>query len=126
MLTVVEPVVAFAATFTVPVYVAFGFEHATLNGNAIALVTAGPPVTFLFTVNTPALALSGLTIVPLAAPPAAIAVALGCVYVGAAQGSLAGAVGGVPSVIVQLVEPAGMLTVVEPVVAFAATFTVPV
>jgi len=85
MLTVVEPVVAFAATFTVPGYVAVGVEQATLNGNAIALVTAGPPVMFFVTVNTPGFALNGLTIVPLAVPPAAIAVALGCVYVAAPQ-----------------------------------------
>jgi len=85
MLTVVEPVVAFAATFTVPGYVAVGVEQATLNGNAIALVTAGPPVMFFVTVSPPGLALSGLTIVPLAVPPAAIAVAEGCVYVAAPQ-----------------------------------------
>ena len=65
MLTVVEPVVAFAATFTVPVYVAVGVEHATLNGNAIALVVAGPPVMFFVTVSVPGLALSGLVMLPL-------------------------------------------------------------
>ena len=65
MLTVVEPVVAFAATFTVPGYVAVGVEQATLNGNAIALVTAGPPVMLFVTVNTPGFALSGLVIEPL-------------------------------------------------------------
>ena len=65
MLTVVEPVVAFAATFTVPVYVAVGVEHATLNGNAIAFVVAGPPVMFFVTVSTPGFAVSGFVIEPL-------------------------------------------------------------
>ena len=55
MFTVVVPVVAFAATFTVPEYVAVGVEHDTVNGNAIALVTAGPPVMFFVTVSTPGL-----------------------------------------------------------------------
>ena len=85
MLTVVEPVVAFAATLTVPVYIAVGVRHATLNGNAIALVVAGPPVTFFVTVNVPGLALSGLVMEPEAVPPAAIAVALGWVYVATPQ-----------------------------------------
>ena len=53
MLTVVVPLVAFAATFTVPAYVAVGVRHATLNGNAIAFVVAGPPVMFFVTVNVP-------------------------------------------------------------------------
>ena len=79
------PVVAFAATLTVPPYVAVGVEQFTENGKVIALVVVGPPTTFFVTVNEPAFAVSGLLIVPVSVPPAASAPVAGCVYVGVPQ-----------------------------------------
>jgi len=78
LLIVTEPVVAFAATGIVPVYVAVGVWHATLTGNDIALVVAGPPEIVLFTVKLPGLAFSGLPIAALDVPLAG-SVAGGCV-----------------------------------------------
>ena len=80
MLTADEvPVVEFAGTVTVPPYVAVGVEQLTVNGNVIALVVAGPPVTFLVTVNEPGFAVNGLLIVPVSVPPGGSAPAAGCV-----------------------------------------------
>ena len=75
------PVVAFAATVTEPLYVAVGVEQPTVNGKTIALVVAGPPVTFFVTVNEPGFGVNGLVIPALAVPLEGIVVG-GCVYVG--------------------------------------------
>ena len=73
---VVDPVVPFAATVTVPVYVAVGVEHATLIGKLSALALVAP-VNVLVIVIVPGSAVSVLVIFAVA--EAAIGVA-GCSY----------------------------------------------
>ena len=75
--TVVEPLVAVPVSVTVPVYVPV--SQVSENAYAPGAPDAGAPVTVLPIVTAIWLRVSGLTIVPEAVPPAAIAVALGWV-----------------------------------------------